>query len=592
MVANTKTSSRFFLEPPLLTLLGLLVVRLGLSAVPRMDWWSLNLLRFLSPRAAIGPWLVAAVLILIALRLPRATTRLFGLLTTEPLASLVWSALAVATVLLLPDETHMTGDFILRQRAVEEGLSPHMLFAQASPLDVWLHYTIPRLLFVGYGISPDAVARLWGAGAVAVLVICSGLFVRALRLRPVSAFAARGVIVFTGALALFTGYAKGLSDLVPCVVAVSAFGARTVARGEARGRLLIAVMTAAALHRMGLFMLPAAVAAYAVDIRRRGISPQYRVVLVGLLIGAALTLPLGAHTLLRVDVPTHLTALHSPSEWLDIVNAMLLIAPLLPLALVLAVTGWRRPSLELLPTVVLAVCLTVPVLFVTPQQGPLRDWDVFAPAALAITVLTAWMVADPIDRLADGSPPKRSARVAPAPAGVLVMAVVLSAAVPAVQWVLHLHDVRQGMRRMMAAVAEPPPRSDLARARLWDYLGVRNAWLDRWDLAADDFARSAALLPTPRVLDQWAKAEIRSSDWISARDVALAWTRRTPDDPNAWRTLAATVTHLNDRERSRVAALQILRLAPGDPDARGILDYLARTSSASAPPRHALGRAQ
>jgi predicted Zn-dependent protease len=121
----------------------------------------------------------------------------------------------------------------------------------------------------------------------------------------------------------------------------------------------------------------------------------------------------------------------------------------------------------------------------------------------------------------------------------------------------------------------------LERARLWDYLGIRSTWLDDWNSAADAFARSAALLPTPRLLRQWAEAEVKRGEWERARDVCRLWTGRAPDDVSAWRTLAATVTHLNDRPAARTAAENILRLDSRDPDARGILEYLDRTTRAA-----------
>jgi hypothetical protein len=188
-------------------------------------------------------------------------------------------------------------------------------------------------------------------------------------------------------------------------------------------------------------------------------------------------------------------------------------------------------------------------------------------------LLAAWLAGETIRAV-----PAMSRGIAALPAGGIALAVVLAAAVPSVQWLVHLHDVNLGLARVAAVIAEPPSRPEVERARLWDFVGIRTAWLDEWSTAADAFEHSAALLPTPRVLEQWARAEIHRGDWLRARDVYEQLVARDSLSVHAWRGYAAVVTRLDDRERSRNAVRHILALAPADSGARSILEYLDRTA--------------
>jgi hypothetical protein len=573
------------LRPPAIALvstLGVLAVaRLVLAFVPRMDLWGLNLHRFLPAPVAWLPWLagVVAIMLAIARRPMPWVDRLGDATVTGRSGAIAWMVVAGTLVLLLPDQTHMTGDFILRRRAIEEGTLSVALSPQVMGLDVWLHYSLPRVLFERFQIPADTTARLWGAVDSALLALSGVVFARALRLRGAAAFAATGVIVCSGALALFTGYGKGLADEVVTVAAVSALGTLAIGRGSGYVGLGVVTTLAVALHRIGLFLVTAAQLAFGLAMRRHGRSEWGIGSFIIATIAGALAVPRVFSVFHQVDVPVHLAHGGGWLRALDVVNALLLCAPLallVPVALAAFGRGLPRRA-EILPAALLALELCVLSFVIAPQQGMLRDWDDFAPAAMALSVLAAWLAAEVVggaDALAGA--PARAAR-AGGTAGSLALAIVLAAAVPSVQWLVHLHDVPHGMQRVRAAIHEWPLRSELERARLWDFIGVRSAWLDDWSTAADAFAQSAALLPTPRVLDQWARAEIRRDDWPRARDVCRLWTTGAPDDVTAWRVTAAVVTHQRDRVASREAAEQILRLAPGDADATDILNYLNRT---------------
>jgi hypothetical protein len=338
----------------------------------------------------------------------------------------------------------------------------------------------------------------------------------------------------------------------------------------------IATAIAVSLHRVGLLLVPAFLVAWIVAVRRHGGSPRAWPGLALPLAAVALVARPVLGVVLGVDLPQHVAhRVGGPERWLDHLNALLITAPLAPLAPVLGVACARvlPRRAAAWPALATGIVFTVLAVVVEPQQGFVRDWDMFAPAGMAIAVIAAWLAGEVVSGLAAKRPV--------ANAGGVAIAVVLAAAVPSLQWLVHLHDATLGLGRAHAVVVEPPRRSELERGRLLDFIGIRRAWLGDWNAAADAFAESAALLPTPRVLDQWSKAEIQSGDWDRALEAARLWTSRVPDDLEAWRTMAAVTTHRNDRQGARLAAERILELNPGDVDAKGILEYLDLTETRS-----------
>jgi hypothetical protein len=81
---------------------------------------------------------------------------------------------------------------------------------------------------------------------------------------------------------------------------------------------------------------------------------------------------------------------------LDIVNEQLLVAPVvLPGLLLTAIVAWRRlprrdPAVRLL--VLMSACYLLLAVTWNPDYGGQRDWDLFAPAALPMAVLLAYLL--------------------------------------------------------------------------------------------------------------------------------------------------------------------------------------------------------
>src|SRR5262249_30864784 len=149
--------------------------RLALAFEPSMWAWSLNLQRFLAPGAGWGLWALAAAALIptLARRAAPLWNAAGDAMVRHPTLA-TWAAFVTAVLLvgLFPDRVRFTGDFLLRQGTVEVAEKPSSLFPQALPLDVLLHYTVPRVLTDALSLDANGAARLLGmieAGGLAAL---------------------------------------------------------------------------------------------------------------------------------------------------------------------------------------------------------------------------------------------------------------------------------------------------------------------------------------------------------------------------------------------------------------------------------------
>src|SRR5437867_7073083 len=211
-------------HPPPYTLvlpLALLAALRALGAIaPGMYLWGLNLQRFLPPTLGWALWGLLAVGLIPRVAEPLAA---FGSAAGEKatrrpvLGALVAAGLAALIVLLLPDRAWFTGDYMLRQRAIEAGWFQDVL-PQSLPLDSFLHYHLPRALEQQWGLNPPLYARALGiieAGLLAALAMAFTRSVGAGRAGPWLA----AIVIFAGSLAVFTGFPKSTADL--CVIALA-----------------------------------------------------------------------------------------------------------------------------------------------------------------------------------------------------------------------------------------------------------------------------------------------------------------------------------------------------------------------------------
>jgi hypothetical protein len=565
-----------------ISLVVLVVARGALAFTHGMWMWGLNLQRFLDPLLAWLPWLIMALALVPALarRIEPSLARAGRALAARNAALHVTLALAIVVLVWgHPDNTRFVGDFLLRQGTVEINAQPAVLFPQALPLDVFLHYTIPNALQSAQIFSANTSARLLGVIDAVALALIATTFVRALSLNGAAAFAAWTVAVFGGTLAMFTGYSKALAELVVVAAAVGTYGLRLARDGKSKIALGVTLALGFLLHRSAVaFLIPAAVA-HAIAWRREGRAAwRERASWIGLgipLVTLALIAPRIVSTMLKFDA-VHLApyevrhqgvlaAAFGGHRALDLMNLVLMLSPLalvIPWLFVRLGREFQR-SRESALLFSLALPLVAVVPFVHPAQGLFRDWDDFAATGGALCLVAAWCVGETLR----GSDAKRWLAV---PASALVV-------LTTYQWLAHSNQVDLGLQRVKAFVTEPPPRTEIERAGTWDYLGVWNYRLDRYREAAAAFSQATIVEPSPRLYQQWALAATMTGAYRSAQAVYHKLVVIDPRNASAWVGLGAVSSRIPDVDDAFLGAHRALELDPQNSVGRQLLAYLRKT---------------
>ena len=548
--------------------------------LPGMGPWGVNGLRFL-PAAA---WLlvIAALLALlpgVAVRGVPAAGAFGNLALRRPVTAglLVGTALALL-VLAFADQTRFVGDFLMRQGTVEESMRPGVLFPQALPLDVFLHYRIPLALSSAHLLEAGAYGRVLGALEAFGLGALAVAFARALALEGPAACAAVCAVAFTGALGLMTGYSKAFSELALATLAVAAFGTR-VAR-EGRGVLGLGLVTglALALHRSGVALLPAAAIALVVAARDPKLRP--RLTRPAALAGyAALALALGwflpaiVRTATGFDMTQHfasedvvrqgglLAAAFHAQRLVDLLNVFVYLTPLAPLVLFAATGGALRERAAPVLLALFGAWFGVAFL-VFPAQGVFRDWDVFAASGVATAVLAAWILGRATSGAKDRAPLAVSVSVA------CIALTALGLWLP--------RDRARGWSRVEAFVAGPPTRTAVERAKTWDYLGASWYQAGRHADAARAFGHAAETSRSQRIYLQWATAARDAGDAAQAQRVLEDLVGFAPGTGLAWQMLGSIAWQRGDYAASANAARAIAKLAPDDAGVAERTRYVVR----------------
>jgi len=563
--------------------IGLVSLALGraLSAYATSMWlWGLNARRFSVVGTGWWSWLDVAVglALPIAALIAPLTTRLGnGIARLPVVSSLIGATLAASLAWFLPDRLHFTGDFLMRQGMVVHGKDPSELSPQTLPLDAFLHVDVPRFLAAHGGLTANGAARLLGVFEIGALALLALAFARALSLRGTAAVAASATVLCGGYLALFTGYGKSFAELTVLTAAAGVFAVRAVREGRGLLPLSLAVVTALALHRSALALVPVLPVTWALWWREHGASGAWRRPAVL----AAIVAPLAALALLaprlvaamRVRDAVHflppeaqqvgvLGAAFGGTRVLDLANLTALLSPLAPAIPLVAVgfgaallrrrEGWVLGALAA-PSVALMA-------FVHPTQGVFRDWDVFAAGGVALSLATAWLMGEVVRF------PRHAA---------LGVAVVVGVALPSVQWLSSQSDPTLGERRVAAFVRETPTRSDDERALTWEFLGNRAFAEKRWEDASAAYRNAADLAPNPRLIAQQGMAETMLGHYREAQQLYARAVERNPDFTLAWLGLATSSTWLDDAATCARATRELQRLAPNHEQLPGLLAYLA-----------------
>jgi tetratricopeptide (TPR) repeat protein len=549
--------------------LALVVLAYALAPfVPGMWLWGVDALRFLPPVAWVLVVLCALALVPpVADRILPALRALGDLVARRPAAATgAFGLAAAALVLALPDRAHFVGDFLLRQGTVEVDVRPGLLFPQALPLDVLLHYRLPVALAESHLLGAASSARALGAIEAFLAAAFAVVLARALGLAGAPAAALVLGATFTGALGLMTGYSKAFSELSVLTLAVAAFGTRVAREGRGVLPLALALALGLALHRSALAFLPAATLALILAARDAEARPRLArpAALAGyglLALALVVFLPQIVRTATGFDVTQHfasedvvrqgglLRAAFAPLRLVDLANALLFLTPLAPLTLVLAGRARSRATAVL---VVLAASWLLVALALFPAQGVFRDWDVFAPAGVALAALGAALAA----RALGGPKERPRAAVAVAAAAVFLTTLGLAQA----------HDRERSWARIEALVAGPPARTPVERSKTWDFLGQSWVQAGRPADAARAFGRAAETSRSPRLFLQRAIAARAAGDLVQARRVLLELVAFAPNTTLAWRELGSASWQLGDFATAARAGRELVRLSPGDRD--------------------------
>lgn len=551
-------------------LLLLLALRALTALSPTMWGWGLNAQRFLPPSAAWLPWAASALLLL---RGPgaaavRGLERAGG--TWAGGGRATWLAFLGGALLVwaLPDRSWFTGDFLLRQGAAETGAVPGT-FAQALPLERFLHRTLPLAVGGPAAGGPNVVARVLGALAAGATAAAALALARSWGAGGAAAAAVAATGFLGGQLVVFTGLGKPAAVLC-ALFALATLGATRLA-ATGRGGVLLGLAVGAALltHRAGVALIPLWLAGLALAwrARRDGRGPSGAGFLLAMALPAAaavFALPLVAGIVRDYDLGQHLmtpaarargplAAALAPLHLLDLANLLLFYTPaLLPAAALLAARARRTRfgAADLLAALPAAAMLPL-LLFVHPGQGIVRDLDVFAPAGLALSLVAARALGA---GFADGALPRW-----------LAAPLIAAVAMPALQWLLLFHHPERGLDRASALALEAPARPDDQRARFWDALAYRAFRERRWDRALEATGHAARLAPHPRALTMLAIARTYGGDHRGAESLYVVLAERTPEDPLVWLGLGGAALRAGD---SLQAARALSRLRAYPPDGR------------------------
>src|SRR5262249_10133952 len=274
------------------------------------------------------------------------------------------------------------------------------------------------------------VDRWMSAPKAALLAIASAVLTRGLALRGLPAITCWSIATFSGSLAIFCGYSKGLVELTMFTGLFAAFGVTALSQGKGLALATSAMVLGLATHRAAAVLAPAWVVL--VVWSARGISAQKhgRAEVVGSALTGIVTMAwsvsriastFGAvdrsHFFPAGDLFKSVGLTLPPLRLLDLGNTLLLMCPALPLLALIAGIE-RRPAEEEGPIrwlAVLALVSALSVLLVHPRQGNFRDWDLASAPGVAISFWVAAVVGTRLSRL------KRSEQV-----GSAVVALVVS----------------------------------------------------------------------------------------------------------------------------------------------------------------------
>jgi hypothetical protein len=563
-----------------LALAATLLARFASALDPGMWAWGIDAQRFLPGPVGYGGLLLCALLLLpgagrtLLEPIERAGEALSGRRAGH-LAAAITVGLLVA---LFPDRTWFIGDFVMRQSATGSELIASGSFFQAMPLDRWIHHDIPAAISGDSIALANAWGRWLGVAEAAALGALAAAFANALGARGAAWIAATAAASIGGFLTVFTGLGKSASESCLLTLWFSLLAVRVASGRGGHLALGIALSLALFTHRTGLLLIPAGVAAWTCEARGSGARAGSRISrALGLALPAVsvlLSAPRVFGLIRDFDVGHHvataevaqrggmMAATFDAVHLADVANLMLVLCPLLPAGLALAVLRRRDPDRAAVPLHVLALTLVPVLLLVRPQQGAFRDWDVFAFAGVA---LAAWSAA----ALARAWALEPRARW-------LASGAIAAAVVPTLQWLLIANAPSAGLERVRRLVQGPPKRSSAIEAMTWDFLATQSFRTGDWNASVMAAREAVALAPHPRVLIQWGLSATRAGRYEESFEAFQRLTERSPENPIGWVGLAGASIRLDRRSDFARAAAVLRTYDPRGTNARAIRGFLAR----------------
>ena len=574
----------------LAVLAGCLALRAAASLSSSSWLWGLNTLRdWPAPWPVVLPALAALAFVPALARSARGPLDRAGHAAPRSRSLMpLLAAAGVFTVLcLLSDPVRFTGDSGTRVSWIPGEMPVALAFPQISLLDLLVNVEGVRWL-MGHGLSAPAAMQAMAAllGAVFTLVVLA--FLRAAGARGAAWLAAATVILGSGSLVHFPGYAKYGPLLVG--LALAAVGLVRLAR-EGRGAWTLAVGLAVALlgHRSAFAVLPGAAWAFAAAWRlapraeRMGIAGAGVAVALVALVLLPRTIGVLLHFDLAVNVIGSATLGHIDlaRQLANELNALFFLSPLWPAGLAaawLALRGVRardarireeraaareaqrgasgRPALPFAGAAALAVLGELVVTLASrPRQGPMRDWDVVLGAALLVTLATAQAL------IVAG----RGARPGRTTLPVLATALLACVALWGIQFAPEISE-----RRVASLLADPSGWSNEERARAHEWLGERALAARHFEEAVRNYEIVAALAPSPRMMDNFALSLVSAG----RREEAARTLRRAMAMPQGtvfmWMSLARVAWTLGDTARAVACADSALVRDPYRADARAL----------------------
>jgi hypothetical protein len=545
-----------------------------------MHWWGLNIQRFLDPVLGWGLWSLVTVS-----HLPAAGRRLEGAL--QPLGAFLTKSIrapwgvAIAGALIvwmMPDRLWFVGDFLMRQGSVEAPAFSG-IYTGALPLDVFLHRTLLRPFAFGSSEAANTALRLLGVVEAAFFALIALRFAQSLGVTGSLAVLSIGLVFFGGYLTMFTGLGKPASELCLVTAAFATVSIRALLRN--RGFVWAGIILAASLwlHRSAVILIPAWLTLTWFWLRRdEGRQWKRLDTWAGLtipILSAAVILPLVMSIATAYDLSRHVltrdvqqrggivAAAFAPSHVRDLINLIVVLSPTAPLIPILLV-GSGRQALRRAQTLVLLVlaCSFIPLLlFVHPQHGIFRDWDVFAPAGVAFSMLVAYLLVEILSRFSGWS--------------WIAVPAVLLAIVSTLQWLAINRMPVRGLTRLRAYVTELPRAVPSDQAMVWDFLATRNLRLGHWADAVDAAKHAVTLAPHRRNLLMWAIAETMREDYAAAAIVYRRMIEQDSKDPLAWLGLAGAAIRLGDNATADTALTRLRSYDREGPEMRQIRRHLA-----------------